>query len=74
MELSELAERIVADDIRIQDKERRAVLSENLFRKLERPCSSQGLSLNRKLNIDIIFLFVLIVIVSIRNLCAAEIL
>lgn len=59
VESRKLLERVVADDIRVQNKEGLIVLSENLLGELQRARGTQRLRFDREGDPDIELLFVL---------------
>lgn len=59
VESQEVLEGVVADDIGVEDEERRVVLSENALSKLQGASSVEGLSLDGELDVDVVLLLVL---------------
>jgi hypothetical protein len=59
VELKEILERVVADDIGVEDEEGRVVLEKDLLGKLQRAGGVERLGLDRELNVDVVLLFVL---------------
>lgn len=59
MEVGKVLERVIADDIRVENKEGAVILSENLLSKLQRTGSAQRLGLDGEGNLDIVLLLVL---------------
>lgn len=57
--LEELLEGIVADDVGVEDEEGGVVLGKDALSKLEGTASVEGLGLDRKLNVDVVFRLVL---------------
>ena len=59
VKFGEFLERVIANDIGIQDEERSIAKSEDLFGKLERACSPEGFGLDREFDGDFVFFLVL---------------
>jgi hypothetical protein len=53
VEGGEIRKGVFADDIGVQDKEGRVILSEDLFCELERTCSAEGLGFDRECDFDV---------------------
>jgi hypothetical protein len=60
VELGELLEGVVANDIGVQDEERRIILAQDLLRQLQRTSSAQRFGLDGELNVHTILLLVLL--------------
>jgi hypothetical protein len=60
VELGELLEGVVANDIGVQDEERRIILAQDLLRQLQRTSSAQRFGLDGELNAHTILLLVLL--------------
>jgi hypothetical protein len=59
VEIKELGERVVADDIGVEDEEWRVILCEDLLRELQGTGGVEGLGLNGELDVDTVLLLVL---------------
>lgn len=59
VEIQQLLEGIVADDIGVENEEGGVVLGEDALGELERTTGVEGLGLDRKLNVDVVFCLVL---------------
>ena len=70
VELGQLLERIVADDIRIQDEERRIILTKDLLGQFQRASSAERFRFDGEFDLDVVFLLVL-GCVSLCSSCSA---
>jgi len=59
VEVGHLLERIVADDIRVENEERCVIFAENLFSELERTGGAEGFCLDGEFDADVVLCFVL---------------
>lgn len=59
VEIQQLLERIVADDVGVENEEGGVVFGKDAFSKLERAAGVEGLCFDRKLNVDVVFCLVL---------------
>lgn len=59
VKVCKLVKRVVADDIRIEDEERRVIFSKSLFGQLKGASRPKWFRLNGEFNPDIIFFLVL---------------
>jgi len=59
VEFSELLERVLADDVRVEDKEWGVVFSEDLLGEFEGTGGAEGFCLDGEFDADVVFLFVL---------------
>ena len=59
VEVGELLEWIVADDIGIEDEERRVAFAQDFLCEFEGTGCTEGFRLDRKLNADVVFFLVL---------------
>lgn len=59
VERKEVLEGVVADDVRVEDEERRIILAKDTLSKLQGPSGVEGFGLDRKLDVDIVLLLVL---------------
>jgi len=59
VEFRELLEGVLADDVRVEDKERGVVFSEDLLGELERSGGAEGFCFDGELDADVVFFFVL---------------
>ena len=60
VELGQFLEGVVTDDIGVQHEERRVVLAQDVFRQLQWTRCTEGLSLDRKFDVDTVLLLVLL--------------
>lgn len=60
VEVGKLLEGVVANNIRVEHKERRVILAQDLLRQLERASRAQRFGLDGELNVDSVFLLVLL--------------
>ena len=60
VEVGELLEGVVANNIRVEDEERRVILAQDLLRQLERASRAQRFGLDGELNVDSVLLLVLL--------------
>ena len=60
VEVGQLLEGVVADDVRVQDEKGAVVLAEDLFCELEGTGGTEGLGLDRELDLDVVLLLVLL--------------
>lgn len=59
VEVGEILERVVADDVGIEDKERGGVFSEGFGGELEGAGGAEGFRFDRELDADVVLLFIL---------------
>jgi hypothetical protein len=59
VKLGQLLERIVTDDIGVQDEEWRVVFGENILCQFQGTSGAEGFSLNGELDLYVVLLFVL---------------
>lgn len=59
MELGELLEGVLADNVRVENKERRVVLLQNISGKTKRTSGAEGLGLDGESDGDVVELLVL---------------
>ena len=60
VELSQFIKGVVADDIRVQDKEGGVILAEDFLRKFEGTGGAKGFRFDGEFNLDVVFFFILI--------------
>lgn len=66
VEVGELLERVVADDVGIEDEEGGGILSEGFFGEFERAGGAEGFGFDGEFNVDVVFFFVLDVVTGER--------
>lgn len=59
VEVGELLERVVADDVGVEDEEGGGVLAEGLFGEFERAGGAERFGFDGEFNVDVVFFFVL---------------
>lgn len=59
VEFCEFFERIVADDIGIENEEWRIILAQDFLGQLQRPRSAQGFGFDGEFNVDVVLFLVL---------------
>lgn len=59
VKLGELGERVVADDVGVEDEEGRVVFAEDLLGELEGTGGAEGFGLDGEFDFDVVFFFVL---------------
>lgn len=59
VELQQILERVVADDIRVQDEEGGVVLGQNLLGELQGTGGVEGFGLDREFDVDVVLLLIL---------------
>lgn len=59
VECGQLLERVVTDDVRVENEEGRVIFAENLFGELERTRRAERFSLDGKFNFDAVVFLIL---------------
>ena len=59
VEVGELLERVVADNVGVENEEWGVIFGEGLFGKFEGTGRAEGLGFNGEFNVDVVFFFVL---------------